>query len=557
MTRLFFFITLAVIFIDLSCKSKNDDPIVQSLSDLKRGEIISCSPQGGEVYGTVTFPATVPENLQAEFNSAIALLHSFEYDESEKMFVKIIDQDPGVAIAYWGIAMANFHPLWAPPSKAELKKGAEAIRIAKSLKNQTKRESDYIHALSAFYDNDGQFDHRTRVLNFEKRMEAIYTSYPDDKEAAVFYALALNAAADPMDKAYTRQKKAVNILQPIFDNQPLHPGIAHYIIHNCDNPELAPMALPAARKYASIAPSSAHAQHMPSHIFTRLGLWEESVSSNLVSAYSAKCYAEKARLDGHWDEELHAMDYLVYSYLQRGDDDSAKIQVDYLKSINKVYPLNFKTAYAFSSIPARYMLERKQWKEAAAYRLHPVAYPWEKFSWQKSIYHFTRLLGAVHTENLQAANHELEQLRNMHAALLNEKEKQREVIQVDIQIKTGEAWIEFKNKNSLKAVEIMTKAADMEDAMEKHPVTPGEVIPARELLAEMLLQLNKADLALKAFEQDLKIHPNRFNALYGAGLAARQAGDVEKSKFYFSQLIQVADSETRREELKKAKRYLQ
>ncbi|HEY0733252.1 MAG TPA: hypothetical protein VGD33_12575, partial [Chitinophagaceae bacterium] len=418
----------------LSCNDNKPEPIVLNWTDLKRGEIVSCGPQDGELFGTVSFSATVPDALRTDFNVAVALLHSFEYDEAEKMFAKVIDQAPQCAMAYWGVAMSNFHSLWAPPNAAELKKGMKAIELARSVKKKTKRETDYIEAIAKYYEQSDKLDHRSRVLAFEKAMEQLYRDYADDKEAAIFYALALNAAATPGDKTYAKQRKAISILQPIFEQQPLHPGLAHYIIHNSDYPELAELGLPAARKYASIAPASAHAQHMPSHIFTRLGLWDECISSNLVSAESAKCYAEKAKIKGHWDEELHAMDYLVYAYLQKGAYDKAKYQVDYLKTINEVSPLNFKTAYAFAAIPARYMLEKKAWEEAANYQLHPVNYPWEQFPWQKSIYHFTRLLGAVHTNNLQTAQKELETMEALHAQLLPVKDKAKEAAQVMVQL---------------------------------------------------------------------------------------------------------------------------
>lgn len=539
-----------------SCKSKEEQPLIQSLADLKRGEIISCSPQGGEVYGTVSFPVTISPELQKDFDKAIALLHSFEYDEAEKMFASVIDKSPRCAMAYWGVAMANFHPLWAPPGPAELKKGAKAIDIARSIKDKTKREEAYINALAEFYAGSEQTSHRDRVLKFEKEMENLYRDHPGDPEAAVFYALALNAAADPLDKTYARQRKAVSLLQPVFDQQPMHPGIAHYIIHNCDYPELASIALPAARKYALIAPSSAHAQHMPSHIFTRLGLWQECIVSNLASAYSAKCYADKAKLKGHWDEELHAMDYLVYAYLQMGADDSARLQVDYLKTINEVSPLNFKTAYAFAAIPARYLLERKKWKEAAHMSLHPLNYPWEKFSWQRSIHHFARMLGSIHTGDLNSASKELNILRSMHEQLSKEKEKSKEMLQVDIQVKTGEAWLLWKQGKGEQALALMTRVAEMEDSMEKHPVTPGEVIPARELLAEMLMEMNKPEKALEAFEQDLQTHANRFNALYGAGMAAQNSGNREKALYYFNKLVEIAGNHSKRPEVKYAKSFV-
>ena len=518
------FSLLAMIFFLLCCKNKDNTKTsaINSL-DLKRGDIISCGPQEGEIFGTVSFVSTVPATLQKDFNIAIALLHSFEYDEAEKMFAKIIDNSPDCAMAYWGVAMSNFHPLWVPPSQPELEKGAQAIQIARSIKNKTKRETDYIEAIGQFFDNAEQSDHRTRVLKFEKAMESIYKIYPDDKEAAIFYALALNAAADPSDKSYTRQRKAFAILSPIFQQEPLHPGIVHYLIHNYDYPELSALALPAARKYATIAPASAHAQHMPSHIFTNLGLWDECIQSNLVSVSAAKCYAEKAKIIGHWDEELHGMDYLVYAYLQKKENALAKQQMDYLQTINEVYPVNFKVAYAFAAIPARYALERKDWKQAAELKIHPLNFPWDKFPWQNAIIHFARLMGHVHLNNLNAAEKELDTLKAAYEKLKDQKNKALEAAQVAVQIKASEGWIEYKKGNDEKALAHMKEAADAEDATEKHPVTPGPVIPARELLGELLLEMNQPALALTAFELDLKLHPNRHNGLIGLTMAKEKA----------------------------------
>jgi tetratricopeptide (TPR) repeat protein len=386
-------------------------------------------------------------------------------------------------------------------------------------------------------------------------MEKLYKTYPDDTEAAVFYALALDAATDPTDKTYTKQKKAFSILNPIFQKEPLHPGIAHYIIHNCDYPPLAELALPAARKYASIAPASAHAQHMPSHIFTRLGLWDECIRSNLVSVSSAQCYASKAKIKGHWDEELHGMDYLVYAYLQKGDDEHARQQVDYLHTIHEVDGVNFKTAYAFAAIPARYALERKMWKEAIA--LSVGSFPWEKFPWQESIIHFARSLGAVHLNDINTAKRELENLKSLYNKLTKQPDKKQEAVQVTVQVKTAEAWIEYKQSNNEKALELMKEAANMEDGTEKHPVTPGEVIPARECYGEMLLEMNKPALALENFELDMKIHPNRFNALYNAAVAAKKTGNKEIATLYFKKLVEISDPKNcKRPELDLARSFL-
>lgn len=512
-------------FLFSSCQSKNETQSLAASLELKRGDIISCGPQQGESFGTVSFDATVPVALNKDFNTAIALLHSFEYDESEKMFAKVIDKAPDCAMAYWGVAMSNFHPLWAPPSPAELKKGMQAIDIARSIKNKTQRESDYIEALAKFYENTDQLDHRSRVLNFEKAMGDIYNTYPDDREAPVFYALALNAAADITDKTYSRQKKAFGLLEPIFKREPLHPGIAHYIIHNMDYPEVAELALPAARKYASIAPSSAHAQHMPSHIFTRLGLWDDCIKSNYEAMISAQCYAQQAKIKGHWDEELHTLDYLVYAYLQNNNDAKAKEYLDYLRTINEVSPANFKVAYAFAAIPARYALERKDWKQAAELKIHPATFPWSDFPWQKAIIHFARVLGNVHLNNIGAAEKELDTLRILYDALKDKKNKANEAAQVSIQIKASEAWIEYKKGNKEKALEFMKAAATAEDAMEKHPVTPGAVLPARELLGEMLLESGQPALAVNEFEQNLKLHVNRRNGLIGLKKAKAAANN--------------------------------
>lgn len=524
--------------------------------DLKRGEIVSCGPQDGEIFGSVSFTASVPGDLKKDFNIAIALLHSFEYDESEKMFAKVIERSPDCAMAYWGVAMSNFHPLWAPPTQAELQKGQKAIELARSIDGKSKRESDYIEALAKFFENAGQADHRTRVVNFENAMEKLYRTYPDDIEAAIFYTLALNAAADPGDKTYTNQKKAFAILNPIFQREPLHPGIAHYLIHNCDYPALAELALPAARKYASIAPASAHAQHMPSHIFTRLGLWDECIQSNLVSVSSAQCYAPKAKIRGHWDEELHGIDYLVYAYLQKGDDENAKQQLNYLQTIHEVYPVNFKTAYAFAAIPARYALERKTWKEAASLSLQPNNFPWEKFPWEESIIHFARSLGALHLNDVSTAKAELEILRSLYDKLAKQTDNKLEAAQVAIQVKATDAWIEYKQGNTEKALRLMKEAADLEDGTEKHPVTPGEVIPARELYGEMLFEMNEPEAALENFEMDLETHPNRFNGVYDAAMAAEKAGNKEKAAMYFKKLAEIAGEKCKRTELTSAKLFL-
>jgi tetratricopeptide (TPR) repeat protein len=523
-----------------SCTEQNKTPAKEVINaiNLKRGDIVLCGPPGKQ-FGDVAFEVSCSEKVRKDFNLAVSLLHSFEYDEAEKIFAKVIDAEPGCAMAYWGVAMSNFHPLWTPPTQAEFEKGAKAIAVAQSL-TKSKRESGYIEAIALFYKDWDKTDYRTRCINFEKAMEKLHNDFPGDKEAAIFYALSLDAAADPVDTSFVNQKKAGAILNTLYPGEPNHPGIVHYIIHSYDYPALASIALPAARKYAAIAPSSAHAQHMPSHIFTRLGLWDECIQSNLVATASAKCYAENAGMKGHWDEELHGLDYLVYAYLQKGENKLAKEQLDYLRAINEVQPVNFKVAYAYAAIPARYTLENKLWKEASTLEILPANLQWEKFPWQKAIIHFARLLGSVHTNKLVAARAELNQLQTIYDTLLNQKDSYK-ATEVQIQIKTGEAWIQFKEGKDKEALQLMYDAAMMEDKTEKHPVTPGEVIPARELLGDMLMEMNKPGEALTAYESDLERHPNRFNGLYEASVAAAKANNIEKAKHYYQQLTAIAN----------------
>ncbi|MBC7904298.1 MAG: hypothetical protein H7Y27_12790, partial [Gemmatimonadaceae bacterium] len=422
------------------------------------------------------------------------------------------------------------------------------------IEKKTKREDDYLNAIGAFYTDHKTTDHATRCNNFVKAMEKLYTDYPDDPEAGIFYALALNGAANPADKTFEKQKKAGVILDKLVAATPEHPGIIHYIIHSYDYPELATLALPAARKYASIAPSSAHAQHMPSHIFTRLGLWEEEIKSNIQSTESAKCYAESTGIKSHWDEELHGLDYLVYGYLQKGDNVHAKQQYDYLKTIKEVYPESFKVAYAYAAIPVRYMLENRLWKEASQLTPHTESFSWRPFPWQKSIRHFGRAMGAVNTGDLSAAKSELKTMNILRDTLVNQKDVYK-ANQVLVQIKTVDAWINFKEGKTDAALKLMNEAAALEDNTQKHPVTPGEVLPARELLGDMLLQMKKPAEALTAYEASLKTHPNRFNGLFGAGMAAELSGNSEKAKTHFQQLVSISGG-SERIEVRKAKSFL-
>jgi hypothetical protein len=544
---------LLCLYLDFSCTGKNSIPSSATITDihLKSGDIVSCGPPDKE-FGQVHFQTSCSKEVEKEMDLGLSLLHSFEYDESEKAFARVIDKAPGCAMAYWGVAMSNYHPLWAPPAKDELEKGAKAIAAARSITEKSKRESEYIDAIEAFYKGWDTTDHRTRTLNYSKVMEKLYADYPEDNESAIFYALSLTAAADPTDKTYKNQKKAGEILNALYQKDPNHPGIVHYIIHSFDYPDLAALALTAARNYAKVAPSSAHALHMPSHIFTRLGLWDECINSNIESVSSAQCYAQSTGIKGHWDEELHGLDYLMYGYLQKGDNADAKRQLDYLGSIKKVSPQNFKVAYAFAAIPSRYVLENKSWRDAADLQLLYPDFPWKDYPWQLGIYHFARLMGSVNSNQLDAAKKEMNELDSLHTVLVNLKDPYK-ANQVQIQFNSGKAWILFRDGKKEEALKLMNTAAEMEDKTEKHPVTPCEVLPARELLGDMLLQMNQPAQALIAYENDLHNRPNRFNSVYGAAKAAEGAKDMAKAGTYYRQLVSIAGSaNSNRPELKEA-----
>ncbi|WP_204743366.1 tetratricopeptide repeat protein [Pseudocnuella soli] len=542
----------------LSCKQQAGSPSAATIDALalKKGNLVACGPENQQL-GFVAFPISGDVSENEAFNLGLKLLHSFEYDAAEQVFARIIYRQPQCAMAYWGVAMSNFHPLWAPPTEAEITKGAKAIAIAAALRRKTAKESDYINAIAAFYNNWENLDHKARCIKFETAMQQLHQRYPDDLEAAIFYALALNAAADPADKSLWRQKKAGALLQSLYAKAPNHPGVVHYLIHSYDSPDLARLALPAAKRYAALAPSSAHALHMPSHIFTRLGHWPESIASNLASVDAAQCYATTAGLKGHWDEELHGMDYLVYAHLQRGDNASARKQMNYLLAMKAVTPVNFKVTYAFAAIPSRYMLENKLWAQAAALEVPTGIFSWNEYPWQNAIIHFTRLLGLVHTGNRKGAEGELAVLDRLRQTLLQQKDAYK-AGQVAIQIKTSEAWLYWQVGEMEKSLTSMRNAAEMEEATEKHPVTPGEVLPAKELLADMLMELKQWPQALEAYEASLATHPNRFNSVYGAAKAAEQSGDVPKARHYYQLLSNLCSGiATDREEIVVAKRFLQ
>ena len=522
--------------------------------DLKRGELLLCST---ESFGEVNFSLSCSYETRATFDLALSLLHSFEYAEAEKAFVKVIDMDPNCAMAYWGVSMSIFQSLWMQSDLSYLEKGEKLIKLANKLP-KSDLEKDYLDAISVFYTDWENIDKLTRQRMYEKKMEELYHKHEGDTEAAVFYALAIRAAADPNDKTYSRQKKSGKILEDLFVEQPNHPGIAHYIIHNYDYPELAAKALVTARRYAEIAPASAHAQHMPSHIFTRLGLWNESINTNLNSASSATCYAESVNPTASWAQEIHAVDYLVYGYLQMGDNQKAAEQLKEMQEVKEVFPKDhFAATYALTAMPVRMALENKNWDQASKLELPSINFPWEDLHWEKAMLHFGKALGYSHTNDILSAESELASLKHLHQNLLDSK-KAYEAGQVNVQVHSAKAWIELAKGNKDNALVLMETAAKLEGETSKHAVTPGEVLPADELLGDMLLALNRPIEALEAYEVNLKGHPNRFNGVYGAAIAAKESDNNEKAIYYFNQLIELTkSSNSERPEIKEAKAFVQ
>lgn len=464
-----------------------------------------------EKLGQVSFPITCAPAVQAQFNQAMALLHSFAYGPAEKAFEGVATADPQCGMAHWGVAMTYFHPVWSPAVPvATFAIGQKAIQRAAELGAKSERERGFIHALGLIYADSNYSTYPARALSYERAMGAIATANAKDVESQVLYALALLANASPADKTHGWQKQAVDLLEPLYSVYPNHPGIAHYLIHACDSEELAKRGLPAARAYAQIAPSAPHALHMPSHIFTRLGLWEDSIQSNIASRDSAR---EHSDLQG----QLHAMDYLVYAYLQLGRDADARGVIDELKSIQKANASNPIVTYPAVAMPVRYVVERGQWAEAAS-----IVPPQKGQPEVVAIAVWAKGLGLARTGHLAEARVEAGRLREIEHQLRASGDSywsaQTGVLAGEIM-----AWSAQAEGKSVEAVSLLRAAADQEDAVEKLPVTPGPIVPAREQLGSLLLQQKQTAAALKEFHTALVDAPNRRGSLQGVAQASKLA----------------------------------
>jgi hypothetical protein len=491
----------------------------------------------GEKLGTVHFATSCNEGAQKEFNRAVALLHSFQFSRAIEGFDAVLGKDTTCGIAYWGIALSDWSNPFAPGAKdkSQLQAGHESAEHGKTVGAKTERERAYLAAVGKLYSDYENTPQQTRLIAYRDAMGEVAAKYPEDHEAQIFYALSVAASEDPADKTYAGRLKAGAILEKLFEEEPTHPGLAHYIIHTYDVPALAGRGLVAARRYSEIAPDAPHALHMPSHTFTRTGYWQESIDSNIAAAAAA-------RRDGQTAEELHASDYEIYAYLQTGQDEAAGRIVNSLPEIASRFDPQAVISgaggpsvgyFALAAIPARYALERQDWKQAVQLALRETPFPYaDAMTW------FAHGLGAARLGQAAAANESATGLQQIRERLSKASENYW-ARQVEIQELAVEAWAALAAGKKEEALRQMKAAAELEDGTEKSAVTPGPLAPARELLGEMLLEMNESAQALEQFEATLKTEPGRFRALYGAAHAAQLSGNRDSSQRYFRELLRV------------------
>ena len=500
--------------------------------------------------GTVQFPVSCSASVQKPFARGVALLHSFWYEEAEKEFLDIAKDDPHCAMAHWGIAMSIWHQLWNEPDAKVIARGLEESNTARKQSQQsTAREQAYIAAILAFYNNSDKLDHATRVKAYSDAMKKVYVSYPDDHEAAVFYALSLLASEPHNDETFANRLAAAAILQPLFSAQPDHPGVAHYLIHAYDKPQLAERGIPAARRYAQVAPAAPHALHMPSHIFARVGLWQDDINSNLASiAATRKTAAMHMGGEGH---QFHAMDFLFYAYLQSGREADAKALMDEVKAMpemHDMYGVGFDPHLATEAhFAALYPLEMRDWATAAA--LKPIAV---EGTAEDSFTYWAKAIGSAHLHHAEDVRKDVSAIEAIHQKFVSEK-KQDLAEPTDNDLNQARAWLAFSEGKYDDAVEVLRPIADKEDALGDEP----QGIPTREMIAEMLMEAKRPQQALAEYQTDLRFNPNRFNGLYGAAQAAEQAGKHSDANAYYAMLLKVCDGSTSsRPELSHAKQLL-
>ena len=531
------------------------------------------APEPGDLRGVgkVTFPITCAPDVQSDFARGVALLHSFFYEEARRVFTSLAERDPKCAMAQWGIAMTWWHPIWTPPTPDEMRAGKAAIEKAMAMNAGTDRERGFITALNTYYQTAdsssaapvGQSCHgpvgpRDRVIAYEKEMRQLHDKYPDDFEVQTFYAFAVLGVgyATPNDTSLSKQLEAAAILEKLRKQNPNHPGVVHYLIHAYDYPQLAQRGLACAHSYASIAPWVPHALHMPSHIFTRLGMWDESIAANRASDEASRAYAAMRHRDATEAEELHALDYLAYSYLQEAQDAEAKKIVDIAAKVKKTNPeLEFSAAYALAAIPTRYAFERNDWAAAANLSIPNLPH-WSSFPFMEALIEYGHALGRAHTGDVESARKAIARMQQLRDAT---KEPKFDYFKshLDLQMQAASAWVAAAEGKKNEAIDMLRRAADSEDILGKHPVSPGAFVPIREQLGSLLLETGQPKEAQSEFEAALKIYPGRFRGLYGAALAAELAGDNDDASRYYTKLAaQTSKAGGSRNELNHVREFL-
>jgi tetratricopeptide (TPR) repeat protein len=530
-------------------------------------------PEPGDLRaaGKVEFPVSCASSVQSEFSRGVALLHSFFYEEARRVFTSVAERDPKCAMAQWGIAMTWWHPIWTPPTPDEMSAGKAAIEKAMAMNAGTDRERGFITALNVYYKTPdssnaaavGQSCHgpvgpRDRVVAYEKAMHQLRDKYPDDFEIQAFHAFAVLGVgyATPNDTSLSKQLEAAAIFEKLWKQNANHPGVVHYLIHCYDYPTLAQRGLAPAQSYDSIAPCVPHALHMPSHIFTRLGMWDESIAANRVSAEASRAYAAMRHRDATEAEELHALDYMAYSYLQEAQDTEAKKIVDRVAKVRKTNPeMEFSAAYALAAIPTRYAFERNDWATAATLTVPNLPH-WSLFPFMEALIEYGHALGRAHTGDLDGARKAIARMQQLRDATKDPKFDYFKN-HLDLQMQAASAWVAAAEGKKNEAIEMLRRAADAEDILGKHPVSPGAFVPIREQLGGLLLEIGQPKEAQQEFEAALKIYPGRFRGLYGAARAAEQNGDKENARRYYAKLAsQSAKAASSREELNHAREFL-
>jgi tetratricopeptide (TPR) repeat protein len=504
-----------------------------------------------EQLGRVLFKTSCSPDAQKQFERALAMLHSFFFPETIKTFSAIPETDPSCAIAYWGIAISQRpNPLVPPFDAASLKRGLEAIEKGEAIGAKTERERDWLAALKAFYKDYGTVDQDTRTKNYEKAMAALAKKYPGDVEAKIFWALALNETFD--HKSMAPLVKAIQILEPLDRKYPDHPGITHYLIHSYDFAPIATRGVPAANKYAKIASSAPHALHMPSHIYSMVGMWEASIAANTRTVAASNEYAARNKLDGLYGAIPHSWDFMQYAYLQLGRDSEAKGLTEEVAGVKKIFASRYVTECGAAAVAARYMLERQDWKGAATLQVLDIV----KAPQAQAITHFARALGAARSDDLTAAQVDIDKLKELRTALENASQPYW-AGQVEVQILAAQAWVAEAQGTKEDALKFMRAAADLEDASEKHVAMENRLYPMRELLGDMLMAQGQAKSALREYEASMKNTPMRLRGFYGAAKAAEASGETKKARDYFGKLASLtrkADSD--RPELREMKQRL-